>query len=164
MNVIMWFRGIFATEKIHRLVSSRYTGVSRLRSAAWRHRHTPVTVSGSVKEPLFNASWVSKLNGRNSPGAWCSGMLQPGNATSWSTRGVLSSVCCGLHEKSVGGFRSLLALKARGLCSEKPTETPVQAPAENRKETSPVPGQGLFKFKELVSTKLKYCILAPAVV
>lgn len=154
MTVSMWFRGVSATEKIHRLVSSRYTGVNRLRSAAWRYKHTPVTVSGSVKEPLFNASWVYKLNGRNSPGAWCSGILQPGNTTSWSTRGVLSSVCCcGLHERSMSSFRSLLSLKARGLCSEKPKETPDQAPVENWKESNPIPGQGLFKFKELVSTQ-----------
>lgn len=153
MNVSMWFRGISATGKIHRLVSSRNSGVSRLRSAAWRHRHTPVTVSGSVKEPLFNASWVSKLNGRNSPGAWCSGIPQPGTTTPWYTRGVLSSVCCGLHERSVSGFRRLLSFKARGLCSDKPKESPDQAPVENWKETNPIPGQGLFKFKELVSTQ-----------
>lgn len=145
MAVRMWFRGISAKEKIHRLVSSR-------RSAAWRYRHTPVTVSGNIKEPLFNVSWVSKLSGRNSFGAWCSGIPPPGNTTSWYTRGVLSSVCCGLHERPVSSFRSLLSLKARGLCSEKPKETPDQTLVENWKETSPIPGQGLFKFKELVST------------
>lgn len=153
MMMMMWFRGISATEKIHRLVSCRYPGVNRLRSAAWRYRHTPVTVSDSVREPLFSAPWVSKLNGRNSPGAWCRGVLQPGNMTSWYTRGVLSSVCCGLHERSVRSFRSLLSLKARGLCSEKPKETPDQVPVENWKEINPIPGQGLFKFKELVSTQ-----------
>lgn len=153
MMMMMWFRGISATEKIHRLVSCRCAGVSRLRSAAWRYRHTPVTISKSVREPLFSAPWVSKLNGRNSPGAWCRGVLQRGNTTSWYTRGVLSSVCCGLHERSVRSFRSLLSLKARGLCSEKPKETPDQVPAENWKETNPIPGQGLFKFKELVSTQ-----------
>lgn len=146
---------------IHRLVCSRSVAVSRLGSAAWRYRHT--TVSGSLKEPLFNASWVSKLSGRNIPDAWCGGVLQPGHATSWSTRGVLSSVCCGLHQRSVSSFRSLLSLKARGLCSEKPTETPDQAPTPNWKETSPIPGQGLFKFKELVSTQPQTkSIFAPA--
>lgn len=156
MIVSMWFRGISPVEKIHRLVSTRSAGVSKLRSAAWRHRHAPV--SGSVKEPSFKASWVLKLNGRNGPGACCTGILLPGNTTSWSTCGVLSSVYPGLRERSVGSFRSLLTLKARGLCSEKPNETPDQSPTENRKETSPIPGQGLFKFKELVSTQpsLKY--------
>lgn len=156
MIVSMWFRGISPVEKIHRLVSSRSAGVSKLRSAAWRHRHAPV--SGSVKEPSFKASWVFKLNGRNGPGACCAGILLPGNMTSWSTCGVLSSVYPGLRERSVGSFRSLLSLKTRGLCSEKPKETPDQSPAENWRETSPIPGQGLFKFKELVSTQpsLKY--------
>lgn len=149
MIVSMWFRGISPAEKIHRLVSSRSAGVSKLRSAAWRHRHAPV--SGSVKEPSFKAAWVFKHNGRNGPGACCTGILLPGNTTSWSTCGVLSSVYPGLRERSVGSFRSLLPLKARGLCSEKPKETPDQSPAENWKETSPIPGQGLFKFKELVS-------------
>lgn len=136
---------------IHRLVCSRSAAVSRLGSVAWCYRHTPV--SGSLQEPLFRASWVSKLGGRNSPGAWCGGVLQPGHARSWSTRGVLSSVCSGLHQRSGSSFRSLLSLKARGLCSEKPTETPDQAPAPTLKETGPIPGQGLFKFKELVSTQ-----------
>ncbi|XP_003963893.3 cardiolipin synthase (CMP-forming) [Takifugu rubripes] len=147
MIVSMWFRGISPAEKIHRLVSSRSAGVSKLRSAAWRHRHAPV--NGSVKEPSFKVSWVSKLSGRNGPGTCCTGILLPGNTTSWSACGVLSSAYPGLRERSVGSFRSLLTLKARGLCSEKPKETPDQSPAENWKETSPIPGQGLFKFKEL---------------
>lgn len=152
----MWFRGISHTQKIHRLLSSRFAGVSRIRSAAWRHRHAPVPVGGSVKEPSFSASWVSKLNGRNGPGACCTGILQLGKTTSWYTHGALSSVCRGLHERSVSSVRSLLSLKTRGFCSEKPREAPDQSPAENGKETSPIPGQGLFKFKELVSTQPSY--------
>lgn len=153
MFVTMWFRGIYATEKIHLLVSSRGGGVSRLRSVAWRYRHTPAAVSGSVKEPSFNAPWVSKLSGGPGPGVCCHGILQPGKTSPWYTRGALSSVCCGLHERSVSRFGSLLSLKTRGLCSQKPKEILDQTPAENWKETNPIPGQGLFKFKELVSTQ-----------
>lgn len=149
MFVTMWFRGISATEKIHLLVSSRCAGVSRLRSVAWRYRHTPAAVSGSIKEPSFNALWVSKVSGGPGPGVCCGGILQ-GKTSPWFPRGDLSPV---------SRFGSLLSLKARGFCSQKPKEILDQSPAENWKETNPVPGQGLFKFKELVSTQFIICNL-----
>lgn len=154
--MIMCFRRISAAASVRRVVSVRGGGVCRLHSAAWRHRHTvtdtPVNVCGRLKEPPVSCSWVFRINGSDSRIPCWSGIFQRRKVTLWHAQGTVLSLCRGLHERSVASFRSLQSSKARGLCSGNPKETPGGSPTTNRKETSSVPGQGLFKFKELVST------------
>lgn len=59
----------------------------------------------------------------------------------------------GGHGRSAAGLRSPLLRGARGLCSGKAEGTPDSArPGDRNQGGDPLPGEGLFKFKELVST------------
>lgn len=152
--MMMCFRRISGAANVRWLVSARDAGVCRLDTAAWRHRHTPVAECWRLKEPPLNGSRVFRHKGTDSHVACWSGIPQQLKATHWHAQGTVLSVYRGVHERSVDSFRSLLSSKARGLCSGKAKETPDSSPAADGKEDSPVPGHGLFKFKELVSTEL----------
>lgn len=142
--MMLCFRRISAAANVRWLVSARPAGVCRLDNAAWRHRHSPVTECGRLNNPLLNGFSVFRLKGTDSRVPCWSAVLRP--------HGPELSVNRGVHQRSVTGFRALRSPKARGLCSEKPGETPPDgSPAAERKEENSVPGHGLFKFKELVS-------------
>lgn len=107
-----------------------------LEPASWRLRHTPVIVErASLKPPqvsrVFPDSRVVVQQGKHSP---------------WSAR-LLFLLHRGGREKLATGFRCRLTPRARGLCTGKPEETP--GASEGKDGGGTVPGQGLFKFKEL---------------
>lgn len=137
-----------------RLASARCAGMCWLEPASWRHRHTPVTECAKLTQSPVSGSRLFRLKAADSRVACWSGILQQVKATHWHAQGAVLPVYQGGHERSVASFRSLLSPKARGLCSGKTKETPDSSPAADRNEASPVPGQGLFKFKELVRTEL----------
>ncbi|XP_074531914.1 cardiolipin synthase (CMP-forming) [Halichoeres trimaculatus] len=136
------------------LTSARCGGVCWLEPASWRHRHTPVSGYAKVKQMPVSGSWLPRLKGTDGPVSCWSGILQQVNATPWTAQGLVIPVYGRGHERSVASFRSLLSpsargLTARGLCSGKSKEAPENSPAADQNEASPVPGHGLFKFKEL---------------
>ena len=129
-------------------VPARCAGVCRLEPALWRLGHMPVTECARFQQPQLNGSWLFGLKWAESRLACRSGILQQIKQTPWHARGTVL-VYRGGHERSAASFRPLLSLRARGLCSGKSEKAP-----ENREEGGVVPGQGLFKFKELVSVEL----------
>uniref|UniRef100_UPI0037E81687 cardiolipin synthase (CMP-forming) n=1 Tax=Semicossyphus pulcher TaxID=241346 RepID=UPI0037E81687 len=131
------------------LASARCAGVCWLEPASWRHRHTPVTEYAKVKQSPVSGTWLLRHKGTDSRGACWSGILQQVKTSPWQAQGTVFPVYRGGHERSVASFRSLLSPNSRGLCSGKTNETPESSPAADRNEATPVPGQGLFKFKEL---------------
>lgn len=148
---MMCFRRISAAANVRWLVFARGAGVCGLDTAAWRHRHIAVTECGRLKEPPVSGSWVFRLKGTDSRVACWSGIPQQIKVTPCHARGTVLSVYRGVHERSVASVRSLLSPEARGFCSGKAKETADRSPAADRNEDAPVPGHGLFKFKELVS-------------
>lgn len=160
MTTMMCFRRISAAANVRWLVSARGAGVCRLDTAAWRHAHAPVTESGRLKEPPVSGSWVFGLKGTESRVACWTGTLRRIQMTPWRAQGTVRSVYRGVHERSVASVRSLLSSKARGLCSGNDKEIADRSPAAaDRNEDGSVPGHGLFKFKELVSSELFGTIL-----
>ncbi|XP_076599861.1 cardiolipin synthase (CMP-forming) isoform X1 [Chaetodon auriga] len=150
--MMMCFRRISAplcrnAANVRCLASAR--GVCRLEPASWRHRHTPVTEHSRLKQSPVSSSWLFSLNGTDGRVACWSGILQQVKATPWHAHGTGLPVYRGGHERSAASFRSLLLPSARGLCTGKTEEKPDSPPAADRNEVRPVPGQGLFKFKEL---------------
>nr|XP_046258183.1 cardiolipin synthase (CMP-forming) [Scatophagus argus] len=131
------------------LVSARSAGVCWLEPPSWPRGRTPVTEGVRLGQSAVNGSWLLRLKGTDSRVACWSGILQQVKATPWHAQGTVLPGYPGVHDKSVAGFRSLLCLRARGLCSGKTKETTDSSPAADRNEASPVPGHGLFKFKEL---------------
>nr|XP_020511005.1 cardiolipin synthase (CMP-forming) [Labrus bergylta] len=128
------------------VTSARGAGVCWLEPASWRHRHTPVTECAKVKQSPASGLWLLRLKGTDSRFACWSGILQQVKVTPWQAQGT------GGHERSEVSVRSLLSPRARWLCSRKSEETPETSPpaaAADRNEANPVPGHGLFKFKEL---------------
>lgn len=157
--MMMCFRRISApmcrnAANVRCLVSARGEGVCRLEPASWRHRHTPVAQYARLKQSPVSGSWLLNLKGTDGRVACWSGILQQVKTTPWHAQGTGLPVYRGGHERSAAGFRSLLLPSARGLCTGKNEETPDSSPATDRGDVRPVPGQGLFKFKELVSTEL----------
>ncbi|CAK6978147.1 cardiolipin synthase (CMP-forming) [Scomber scombrus] len=130
-------------------VSARSAGALCLEGTSWRHRHTPVTGGSRTVQPPVNGSWIFRLSGTDSRVACTSGILQQLKPTPWHAHGH-ALLYRGGHERSAASIRSLLSPGARGLCSGKPKETPESPREEDRTEAAPVPGQGLFKFKELL--------------
>uniref|UniRef100_A0A668AZI8 cardiolipin synthase (CMP-forming) n=1 Tax=Myripristis murdjan TaxID=586833 RepID=A0A668AZI8_9TELE len=134
-------------------VAARQASVCRLEGASWRNRHTPVTECARLKPSAPNGSWLLRLKLRGSActdsraSCWY-GISSEGAPRLWHAHGALCLHRRG-HERSVASLRSLLSPAARGLCSGKPQEPREDAPPSDRGEASPVPGQGLFKFKEL---------------
>ncbi|XP_023249280.1 cardiolipin synthase (CMP-forming) [Seriola lalandi dorsalis] len=144
MTMMMCFRRI---ANVRSLVSPRSAGVCWLEPASWRHRQTPVTECARLKRSQVSGSWLVRLKGTDSRvGCW-SGILPQVKPTGWHEQGTVL-LYRGGHERSAASFRSLLSPNARGLCSGK-KETPDSSPAADRPEAGAVPGQGLFKFKEL---------------
>lgn len=115
--------------------------VCGLAPALWRIGHTPVAQRMSSARPQVSVSWFFRLKWTDVR-ASCWTKQVPGHAR------VTVLAHHGCSERPAGGFRSLLTPRAgRGLSSGKPEE------AADRDERGLVPGQGLFKFKELVSPK-----------
>lgn len=133
-----------------RLASARCAG----EPASWRHRRTPVAESAKLAQSPVSGSRLFTLKATDNRVTCWSGILQQVKATPWHAQGAVLGGHRGGHERSVASFRSLLSPKARGLCSGKTKEAPDSSPATDQNEASPVPGQGLFKFKELVSAEL----------
>ncbi|XP_070697653.1 cardiolipin synthase (CMP-forming) [Pempheris klunzingeri] len=131
------------------LSSSRRADVCWLEPASWRRRHTPVTECARLKQSPLSGSWLLRLKGTDSSAACCRGILQQLKGTPRHEQAALLPVARGGHERLVPSFRSLLCPTARGLCSGNAKETPESPTAADRSEASAVPGQGLFKFKEL---------------
>lgn len=154
----MCFRRISGSANIRYLVSARGAGVCRLYTAAWRYGHTPVNECGRLKEPQLNGAWFFRHKGTGNRVACLNGSLQQVKATQWHAQGTVPPAYRGVHERSVDSFRYLLSLNARGLCTGKPTDTPGSSPPSDRNDNSAVPGHGLFKFKELVSTTLQMSV------
>ncbi|KAM7408329.1 hypothetical protein PAMA_002163 [Pampus argenteus] len=128
-------------------VSARCAGAYWLERASWRHVHTPVIEGARSVQPPVSGSWISGLR-TDSRVARGSRILQQVKQTPWYAHGN-HLLYRGGHERSAAGFRYLLSSGARGLCSGKHKETPDSSPAADRTEAAPVPGHGLFKFKEL---------------
>ncbi|XP_068588169.1 cardiolipin synthase (CMP-forming) [Cebidichthys violaceus] len=122
------------------------------RGASWRHRYTPVTDYTPTKRSPVCDSWLCRVKGTD-VACWSGLLLQPVKATPWHAQGTVLLLHRGGRERSAAArFRSLqlLSPSARGLCSGKTKETPDSSPAEERTEAGDsVPGEGLFKFKEL---------------
>ncbi|TKS86070.1 Cardiolipin synthase (CMP-forming) [Collichthys lucidus] len=120
------------------LLSARGAGVCGLEPASWRHTHTPVNECARLKQPPVSGSCLFRLS---RVACW------QVKATPWHAQGNVLHVHRGGHERSVARFRAALAPQARALCTGKTEKTPESNPEQS--EASPVPGQGLFKFKEL---------------
>ncbi|XP_039994241.1 cardiolipin synthase (CMP-forming) [Xiphias gladius] len=140
---MMCFRRI---ANVRCLVSARCAGVCWLEPASWRHRQGPVTECARLRRS--QVAWLLRLKGTDTRVACWSGILQQVKPTAWHEQGAVP-LYRGGHGRSAASFRSPLAHRARGLCSGKPKETPDTPPAADGTEASAVPGQGLFKFKEL---------------
>lgn len=129
------------------LLSARAAGVCGLEPASWRHTHTPVNECARLQQPPVSGSCLFRLS---RVACW------QVKATPWHAQGNVLHVHRGGHERSVARFRAALAPQARALCTGNTEKTPESNPEQS--EASPVPGQGLFKFKELVSTEpSRYC-------
>lgn len=148
MTTMMCFRRIV---NVRCLVSPRCAGVCLLEPASWRHRSAPVTECARLKRSQVSGSWLARLKGTDSRVACWSGVFQQVKPSNRHEHGTLL-LYRGGHERSAAGFRSLLSPNARGLCSEKTKETPESPATAERTDASTVPGHGLFKFKELVSS------------
>ncbi|XP_060943177.1 cardiolipin synthase (CMP-forming) [Limanda limanda] len=112
-------------------VSARGSVARGLEPASWRLSRTPVTECAWLVRPHGTSCWT--------------GLVQP----SFRYPGLL---------RYRGGQQRLLLVsrcsppppEARGLCTGTGKETPGSPPpVGDRPEASPVPGQGLFKFKQL---------------
>lgn len=151
------FRGISAplcrNTNVRCLVSARSAPVCLLEPVSWRLRYTPVTEFARLKRPPVSGSYLARLKGTDSRVACWSGVLQQGKQTPWHVQGPIPMTQGG-HERHAASFRFLLSPRARGLCSGKTDEKPDTSTGEERGDSGTVPGHGLFKFKELVSTEV----------
>ncbi|XP_068183424.1 cardiolipin synthase (CMP-forming) [Antennarius striatus] len=119
------------------LLSARATGGCLLEPASWRYRHAPVNDCTRLHHYLISGLRHSGVKGTDRRVACWGGVLQQAKPSQ------------GLHDTSVSGFWSLLTPTSRRLCSGKTKETMDSSPEADRKETTTVPGYGLFTFKEL---------------
>lgn len=121
-------------------IPGRCAGVCRLVPPKWLLGQPPATVSARLTQPRLSGSWVFKLKWTDCRSS-CVQRVKPSGLAQVSLlvhqRGV---------ERSAAGLRPLLLPRARGLCSKKTEETHGKSAASDR---DTVPGQGLFKFKEL---------------
>ncbi|XP_008296217.1 cardiolipin synthase (CMP-forming) [Stegastes partitus] len=128
--------------------SVRRAAVCGLEPASWRLAHTPVPERARCTQPPVSGSCLLRLRWTDGRVSCWSGILQQVNRT----HGCALQYRGG-HERSAAAtsFRCVLTPGARGLCSssKKSEETPESGPVEQRGDTGAVPGQGLFKFKEL---------------
>lgn len=110
---------------------------------SWRLAHAPVAERARHTQPQVSGSCVLRLRWADGRVSCWTGTLQRVHRDPYRAGGG--------HERSAAAasFRCVLTPGARGLCSRKREETPQGVPVEQRGDTGPVPGQGLFKFKEL---------------
>ncbi|XP_035461392.1 cardiolipin synthase (CMP-forming) [Scophthalmus maximus] len=143
---------------LRRVATARCAGVCWLDAASWRHGRAPVADGARLgRSPPATGPWLVRLRGTDSRGVTCwSDVMQPVRPTAWNQTRVASLPHRGGHERSALSLRSVLYPGARALCSGKTNETPDSPPAAgagagaaDRTEAGAVPGQGLFKFKEL---------------
>ncbi|XP_047207831.1 cardiolipin synthase (CMP-forming) isoform X2 [Girardinichthys multiradiatus] len=125
-------------------ISERCAGVCRLAPAIWRIGQPPSTVNVGLTQPRLSGWWLFKY-------IWTDCR---GTGLSWSIQRLkhsgLPQVSVLVHRRglgrSVAGLRPLLLPGARGLSSRKTEEAPDKSAAAGG---DTVPGDGLFKFKEL---------------
>nr|XP_057915057.1 cardiolipin synthase (CMP-forming) [Doryrhamphus excisus] len=124
------------------LLSARCAAACRLEEASWRHKRTPVTAARLSQSTTGSSSWSFGLRGADSRLPCC---LIPRGVAQLSTWRLCGDVLVhhGGHSRFAVNFRSLLATGARGIC-DKNNKRP-----DGPSKDPPVPGQGLFKFKEL---------------
>ncbi|XP_076016577.1 cardiolipin synthase (CMP-forming) [Genypterus blacodes] len=138
---------------VHCIRRIHCAGVCGLQPALWRHARTPVTVCVRLTQTAARGgscylrlkSGPERADPR--PSCW-SGFLPGVKPGPWDAQGA-ALLYRGGHWRSLGGSRSALPPGARELCSGKGQEGPKDPPAADRSDDSKVPGQGLFKFKEL---------------
>lgn len=142
----MCFQRISAPLRRNAAANVRRAAVCGLEPASWRLAHTPVTERARCTQPQVSGSYLLRFRWTDGRVSCWSGGLQPVNRTAGHALPYR-----GGHERSAAAsFRCVLTPGARGLCSSrKSEETPESGPVEQRGETGPEPGQGLFKFKEL---------------
>lgn len=123
-------------------IPGRCAGVCRLVPPKWLLGQPPATVKARLTQPRLSGSWLFKLKWTDCRGSCIQRVKQSG----------LAQVSVLVHrrglERSAAGLRPLLLPRAQGLCSKKTEEEPDTSAASDR---DTVQGQGLFKFKELVS-------------
>lgn len=131
-------------------VVARSTGVCLLEPVSWRHTHTPASERVRLKQTLVSSSGLLGLKGTDTRGGCWSGIFQCVKPASRHAQGDLLSYRRG-HERSAAAYLPLLSPGARGLCSGNTEGSKEGSKVElkDRSGDSPVPGQGLFKFKEL---------------
>lgn len=134
-------------------VSSRGTAICCLEPASWRHARTPVTEQfARPRRSLTSCSWPLVVKATDSRVECWSSIFQQVKPTP----GHAGPVYRGGHERSAARWQTLgLLPQARGLCTGASKETQQTGPVPEQKEAGTVPGHGLFKFKELVSSQLK---------
>ncbi|KAM4600027.1 cardiolipin synthase (CMP-forming) [Fundulus diaphanus] len=125
-------------------IPERWTGVCRLGPGIWRLGQPPATVSARLTQPRLSGSWLFKLKWTDCRGACFSRSIQGGKRSGLARGSAL--VHRGGLGRSAAAWRPLSLPGGRGLSSKKTEEAP-DSPAAADKDT--VPGEGLFKFKEL---------------
>nr|XP_019942327.1 PREDICTED: cardiolipin synthase (CMP-forming) [Paralichthys olivaceus] len=130
------------------VVSARCAGVCGLEPASWRLSLTPVTKCAGPRRPQVSGAGLVRLHVTDSRASRWTGLLQP---VTLSLRYRPGAPCLHRGGQQRSALISLSAPppEARGLCTGKAKETPDSPPAADRTEASTVPGQGLFKFKQL---------------
>lgn len=150
--MITCFRCVSAPLLRHAATLSRPPAgrLCRHEPALWRLGHAPVSEFSRLPRPQVCGSRLLGLKcaeGRTA--CWGEVLRLPGETALRYPGG---------HGRSAASFLSLLTPSgARGLCSQKVKEAappPGSSATADREEAGPIPGQGLFKFKELVSCKL----------
>ncbi|XP_015251920.1 PREDICTED: uncharacterized protein LOC107098656 [Cyprinodon variegatus] len=117
-------------------IPERCARVCQLAPALWRLGQPPGTASLRFTQPRLSGSWLSDLKWTEHRGScFFQAVKRSGVA---NQRGF---------GRSAAGPRPLLLPAARGLCSRKSEEAPGGSTAADKEAE---PGQGLFKFKELV--------------
>uniref|UniRef100_A0A3B5PXR9 Cardiolipin synthase (CMP-forming) n=1 Tax=Xiphophorus maculatus TaxID=8083 RepID=A0A3B5PXR9_XIPMA len=123
-------------------VPERCPGVCRLALPIWRLGQPPATVSVRLTRPRLSGSWLFKLKWTDCRGSRSS--VQRVKTFGLAEGSVL------VHrrglERSAAVLRPLFLPRVRGLCSRKTEEASDKSTVTDR---DTVPGQGLFKFKEL---------------
>lgn len=117
--------------------------------ASWRRGYTPAPDARACDSRLFGVEEATD-GPRGRATCWSASTSLPRvNATTpwrWHARGTVL-LHRGGHERSVAGLLYPVSPVARGLCSGKTREGRKEAGEPGHGE--PVPGHGLFKFKEL---------------
>lgn len=133
-------------------VAARCVGMCGLETASRRHRNTPVTVYARLTQTAPSGSCFHRLKSASActdTRASClTGIIPEVKPGPWHAQETVL-LYRGGHGRSWGSVRSVQPSGARGLCSGKPQEKQDGSTAADRSEGGSVPGQGLFKFKEL---------------